>query len=282
SSPRRTGDSSRPTAPPVVGPGSASPSRLASIDALRRGRSCWSYKPSVGALQPSRPRRALTRRTGANLECVPLPRLVGEFAVRAGSRSPPASALGDHRRRARLRPGPLASVLGCHHSLAVARDLEAGVFGWRPQEARVVISRYAATTQDRWSSPPCSPTIAARAVATIVWSRAARAMLAISALKARISRRVKGRVTEVPVVTGQPPPRRARPGAEHGRSRRARARPQEPWATLGPNLVRPSGSKTRPDQRKETTCDAVDVDRSGHDQRLEADDRHRRVDRSRR
>jgi hypothetical protein len=42
--------------------------------------------------------------------------------------------------------------------------------------ATVSARRYAVTTHARWSSPPSSPVIVGRAVATIVWSIAARSM----------------------------------------------------------------------------------------------------------
>ena len=45
----------------------------------------------------------------------------------------------------------------------------------------VVASRYAVITQDRWLSPPRSPTIVGSAVATIVWSSAASRIASISA-----------------------------------------------------------------------------------------------------
>ena len=44
----------------------------------------------------------------------------------------------------------------------------------------VEASMYAVTTQDRWLAPPRSPTIVGSAVATIVWSRAARNMPSIT------------------------------------------------------------------------------------------------------
>ena len=45
----------------------------------------------------------------------------------------------------------------------------------------VVASRYAVITQDRWFSPPRSPTIVGRAVDTMVWSSAASRIASISA-----------------------------------------------------------------------------------------------------
>jgi hypothetical protein len=53
----------------------------------------------------------------------------------------------------------------------------------------VCASRYAVTTQDRWLSPPSSPTIVGSAVATIVWSSAARNMPSSRAAKMNPSRR---------------------------------------------------------------------------------------------
>src|SRR6185437_6174010 len=44
-------------------------------------------------------------------------------------------------------------------------------------------SRYEVTTQERWLSPPRSPTIVGSATETIVWSSAARNMPSISAMK---------------------------------------------------------------------------------------------------
>src|SRR5262245_20678709 len=47
----------------------------------------------------------------------------------------------------------------------------------------VAVRRYAVTTQERWSSPPRSPTIVGSAVETIVWSSAARRRTSSSAPK---------------------------------------------------------------------------------------------------
>src|SRR5680860_1551097 len=44
-------------------------------------------------------------------------------------------------------------------------------------------SRQAVTTQDRWLSPPSSPTMVGRAVDTIVWSKAASSIAVISPAK---------------------------------------------------------------------------------------------------
>ncbi len=55
-------------------------------------------------------------------------------------------------------------------------------------------SRYAVTTHERWFSPPRSPTIVGSAVATIVWSSAARNMPSMSAAKIMRTEAVRGAV----------------------------------------------------------------------------------------
>jgi hypothetical protein len=52
------------------------------------------------------------------------------------------------------------------------------IFPYSGTEA-VELSRYAVTTHDRCSMPPSSPTMVGSAVATMVWSRAARRMPSI-------------------------------------------------------------------------------------------------------